>query len=183
MKNKLLIGVVVACICVAVNNANALVTWGYANDLTADISPPGQDSWWVALYQDVSGDTTLGSVTFNQVTVTPTGVGNSGDDIFQSLIKETVVDGYWNSSQDFTAVAGTKVYTVLFNAATTNAATSSIVLSGADWDVPAGGTGIYTIAPPVANSWQAMVAVPEPFTGVLFGLGLAVVAVVRKRRS
>jgi len=187
MKKRFLVSVVALLICLGVNGAYAAVTinWGYLDDLTANITPPSQDGWWVALYKDTSGDTTLSSVTFNQVTVTPTGVGNSSDDVFQGAIHESITAGYWNNTiADFSTVAGAKVYTVLFDAATTNAATSSIVLDTTEFTVPADpGAGTYAIGPPVPNAWQAMVAVPEPFTGVLFGLGLAVVAVARKRRN
>lgn len=171
-------------------NAEPTVNWGYAGaDMVTDVGgvPTAIGGWFVQMYSDPGNNSVLSSLTFAQNTAVAESAGNGSDDILLSSFSTSLVDtkgvvSFTANGLDMASVANGHVYSVLFNNTATNTAAQTLVLDTATWAVPASGLTSYNITPPIGNSWQNLVAVPEPVTGILFGLGLAMLAVGRKRK-
>lgn len=173
---KILLSVCVAVLLASGANASVTVDWTYGGNLFDNSCQVG---WFVQLYRDVDANTTLSTATFDN-SGTPSG-GASGDSLlgsFTTALESSMGELiYYQLSKDMTSMAGYKVYTVIFNAASIGDAGQSVVIDAGTWTVPAPDwTGGYQLTS-VANSWQA---VPEPGTFALFGLGLLTIA-ARKR--
>jgi len=177
--------VIVAIMMIVIGmNASAALTisWDYAANLV-DWDASVQTGWLVQMYQDVNGDSSLGSLAFDTTAAdgTFTVSGNGSDDVLlgSPLIGTTagaagLYVAFSYATVDASAAENSDVYTVLFNASSIGAATQGVILDSSTKSL---GTGVGTYAiSSVDGSWQA---VPEPATAMLLALGGGLAWLVR----
>jgi len=173
---KVLIGWVLALSTLSLQAAT--VNWGYTSDLSSGYNA----GWLVQMYQDVDGDSTLGSLLFDTVAAdgTFTAAGNGDDDIL--LAATTFLADSKGSPPVIWSVPTQSVgddidvYTVIFNQASVGG--MGIIVDSSVFTTPDGGVGSY-LQGSVNGSWQA---VPEPATALLFGIGGMGAWVVRRNK-
>ncbi len=175
-KILLVIGLIlVALSAQAVNVAE----WSYVPDLGAGYT----QGWLVQMYQDVNDDSTLSSLVFDTSAAdgTFTSAGNGSDDILLS-VSTALADAKGSPPLNWAALnvdpgaAGTKVYTVIFNAVDIDNATQGRIVDSSTWNVVAETTYVQNS---VNGSWQA---VPEPATALLLALGGGLAWLVRMKQ-
>lgn len=184
MKKYLVLVVMMAVASVSYSD----IIWSTA-DLVAGGIPgisAASAGWLVQLFSDVSDDTALGSVTFGQ-DGTPTGTGNSSDDVLlASYTSSMIVDGrsgavYFSEAYDpYVALYGLNLYTVILDDTSWANASESFVLDNATYSVTGSGLEVYT-APannPGEHSWSP---IPEPTTLAFLFLGTAALFLQRRR--
>ena len=144
------------------------------------------ENWLVQLFNDPDDDTALGSVLFGQ-DGTPTGAGNSSDDVLlasysSSMIYDSRSGAVYFSEiyNPYTSLYGMNLYTVIVDDTSWGAATESFVLDNATYSVTGSGEETY-IAPdtnPGSHSWSP---IPEPTTLAFLFLGTAALFLQRRR--
>ena len=147
------------------------LSWGYDGDLLAwDTSI--EIGWLVQMYQDVSSDSSLSSISAFSSLGAPSGSGVNDDILLNftdslSLGKDNT---YWFTdipAGDWSSYLGNNVYTVLYNSISIATATEAVVLDGSSVTLGLADPSTYSIDS-VNNNW---VAVPEPATAMLLALG------------
>lgn len=178
--------------CMPLSFAHASLTWESGDLTSGGVTGNG---WWVQMYDDADNDTELSAVTFMENTGVASGVGNSGTDVLLSSFSCTIEEflgSYafgvlYNDSGDnsYSSIVGSHVYSVVFNADTIANSSQSVVLDSTSYVVPSAttpeSTSTYHISG-VANSWQNLVAVPEPTTLAFLGIGCLAFMARRKMR-
>ena len=112
----------------------------------------------------------------------------SGDTSYLSAAMVTTTSGIaagtavrWNTIfGDYTAGDSYTYYTVIFNGAVTDA-DHFMITSEKTASVPASGSLAMAFGTQASNTWNTMTAVPEPTSGLLMLVGLAGLALRRRR--
>ncbi|MCU0857799.1 MAG: PEP-CTERM sorting domain-containing protein [Pontiellaceae bacterium] len=172
---KIVSAVIIAVI--AGSSAWASLSWTYTGNLkTFDAAM--QNGWLVQMYQDVNGDSSLGSITdfFNGGVRGVASGTNVGDDTllvgFTASLLTNAKNGSLQWGTSFAAwsdLYSDKVYTVIYDAATIGAASHAVVLDSTPFTLGAADPASYVLSS-VAGG-RTWVAVPEPATFLLFGIG------------
>lgn len=169
-----------AMVAVAGGLIGATIDWNYTGDIGVGFS----EGWIVQLYQDVSGDSILSSLSFDTVAADGTFLssGNGSDDI---LLGATTALALAKGSPPLNWAVATqsvgdaiKVYTVVFNSSSMGSATQGIIIDAMTYTTPNGSVGTYT-QNTVNGTWQA---VPEPATAMLLALGGGLAWLVRLKQ-
>jgi len=173
----------------ATMSANAALTlnWSYGGNLAIPI-PSVQVGWVVQLYQDVSANTVLSSITSFDASDFPLGgAANASDDQILGSFQTTV--GIAKSTYSFLtstsadAIAGARVYTVLFNNTVMSSATQAWIIDTTPTTLISAGIAAYTpnaTASTVGYGPLTVAVVPEPSSVALIGIGLAAIALRRR---
>ena len=170
------------------------LTWSTSQLLgnIPDITLEDSGGWLVQLYRDAGAQTDLGAVSFN-LDGSPTGVGNSTDDVLlesftSSLISQSVfgVDSVsFSAIRNYSSIQGYNVYTVILDTdswANATTANRTFVLDESTYEVAFGDGPInYTVPSdnPAGHEWQQVI--PEPGTMALLLIGMTGVFGLRKR--
>ena len=182
MKSIAILVVLVACFATA--SFGGTIRWGYGGDLGAAYV----NGWLVELIEDVDQDGIDIAAMWDDHSIT-------GDDTFISTPVTTalvagkagVVWGAPFTSPGASLQLGDHVYTVIYNSSTFMGATMYQVVDAAPTPLPGFDVDTdYILSAAPNGAWTAMGPVPdpvpEPGTIALLGLGLATLAVRRKRR-
>ncbi len=178
----LLVGIGVICSSLA-----GSIDWGYGSDLGGSYT----EGWLVELIIDVNEDGIgSGSWYYNPNT---TARWIDGDDDFASTpITSTLITGgrsgttYWGSSFNITPSSSpafsNKVYTVIYDGTSYADASNYQVVDSTPYSLPTDdGPATYSQTS-VSGSWTPIVQVPEPASFMLFVVGLATLAIRRRKR-
>jgi len=170
--------------CVALTgNASVSVNWSYGGNLR-DFDATIQAGWWVQLYQDVGGNG-LSGITFDRGGIAG-GATGTGDQLPAGAQFHTTTtslrSGGVNWSEvglDWTSLAGSKVYTVLFDSSSIATANRAVIIdsTASEKTLIADGPDDYTPSS-VTGQWQTLV--PEPGTVTMMLVGGCVIAMRKK---
>lgn len=187
---KSLMSMVMALVASTSSYAAIDLNWDYAGNLsTLDAGPiTVAVGYVVGLYRDGSADNgSMSGFTFNSDGSVLGAANGQGNDAFLGFttLTATAKAGifFGEALLGIGAEEGNNIYSVLFEGATIATAGNSIVLDDASHTLP-GSAGPASYDPFInnggdtSNAWQPMV--PEPATGLLALIGLAVVAVRRR---
>ncbi len=165
--------------------AMATLSWAYGSDLR-DFDSGMSAGWLVQMYQDNGDVTTLSAITgFGDNTGLVIGDATSLTDVllggYTGTLQAAARGGDISWGEVFGAWAslyGEDVYSVVYNAANIADATQAIVIDSSAFTLAASDPGVYSVSS-VNNSW---VAVPEPATALLFGIGGLGAFVIRRNK-
>jgi len=182
MKNKKCMVVIASLIMISMSGYSALtLNWSSTSPNLATPIPTIQVGWLVQMYQDVSANTALGSITSFDSMGVETG-GNTGDDQLLGSFTTTITSSkgvfqFGANNLNATAIAGASVYTVIFNNAAVGGASQAWVMDATPTVLASSGSASYSL--PLVN-FGPIAVVPEPSSIALIGIGLAVIALRRR---
>jgi len=171
---------------------------GYTFDwsFTANMNSLGYGTfspgWLVQLYQDVGANSVLGSITsFTSAGAPVGGTGTDTDTLLgsytTSLLSGKTGNITWLSGgRSYATMTGASIYSVVFNSSTRESASQALVIDASPYVLPSFDSDFVpytqnTIAGSgPGNTW---VAVPEPSTLALMGLGTIIIGVRRALRK
>jgi len=180
---KITLAIALAACMALTGNASVTVNWSYGGDLLI-FDATIQAGWWVQLYQDVGGNG-LSSITFDRAGIAG-GATGTGDQLLagtQFHTTTTAVRGagfnWAEVGLDWTGVAGSKVYTVLFDSSSIGTATKAVIIDNPASERTLVADGPDSYAPSsVSGQWQTLV--PEPGTVTMMLVGGCVIAMRKK---
>jgi len=174
--------VAVASLMTATAGYAGLITWGFTGDLGVSYN-----GYLVELVEDVGKDGFSITTLWDDHTIT------GGDEFISTPIQATIAGAnkgaapyQWGAS--FTSPGASltysdNIYTVIYNASTFGAATQYQIVDATPYVLPAGDAPADYLSSTVSGSWAPIVAVPEPGSMILFGLGVATLALRRRKRG
>jgi hypothetical protein len=157
--------------------AISLITWSYNGSLATPI-PSVTSGWLVQMYNDVSKDTFLSSISAFNSSGIPQGTSVSDDVSLGASFQTTVNGSYTWSTNPGNTIVGMRVYTVLFNSSSVASATQAWITDTTPTTITAGMT--YTANATVSTVGYGPLSVPEPSSLALIGVGLAAIALRRR---
>jgi len=171
------------------SSAALTLNWSYGGTLATPV-PSVTAGWLIQMYQDVSANTVLSSITsFNSSDIPQGASANASDDQVLSSFTTSVTLSkgaftFLANGLSADTIANASVYTVLFNNALLASATQAWIIDTTPKLMPGSGGVSYTpnaTASTVAYGGPSgLSVVPEPSSFALIGVGLAAIALRRR---
>jgi len=148
------------------------------SDLTwdcLDLAAKGaSNTWFVQMFQDVNGDSSLGTIRFALTTGEAAQGTGYADDILltsytTSLLTAKDVTSFSKNYTSWPAITSNNVYTVIFNSSGIGSANTAWVVDTSVKTITSISPQTYALGSGSSYGFQAMV--PEPTTFLLFGIG------------